>query len=701
MTSRAQETKRHEAFARLAQSSRQVAYILFAIAIALAIVPLWIGLKYKGEYFWVCFAAALPAVTVLAGAIWQLLHRPGRLSDVEAGRLFVLAMGGLIGLDLLVISVALAFKWWDTLAGGLEAWQGSEGWRIWVFVLLQIGGLAVMFVSLQLARTEERTNPLLRRLVYGYNAALTGLLLLAILGVANVLASAYLAPSYDWTTKSIYSLGSRSEGILKGLQKPTKIYVILPRGDNDTFRRVRALVDNCRAVSDKLQVEYLSPDLDLEKVTQLAQKYKFSDRDGILVVYGTEPNTDSQFIRRESLYATSRSFTRQREPNIFQGESELLTAISFLSEGKQKPVVYFTQENGELDITDNRSHELDQGAGALKQRLEQDNIAVKGLQFSTVEGLTSKNPDVVVSPRVPADASLVVIAGPRRPLPDYALKALRDYMNPTGPDADKKKGKLIVMLDVALNATKDKMVHTGVEDLLADFNVLVGENRVQHIGERFRNPLQVMAFANPDPDVRARNPLAAAFDSPFILYNVRTVQQQQGQGRPDSGRFQVDNLLLVPQADYIWAETDLRADPVQIVRDLRKPEHSKELIAKLSRDHLPIAVAVSERAPTADPHMMPQASDATPRMVVFGDATLACNLWMQGSDFGRVYDFFYSALGWLRERPSTIGIEPKKADVYEVASASVNFWRMVGLPAALMFVSIIALGTGVWVVRRR
>src|SRR5262249_55701143 len=148
---------------------------------------------------------------------------------------------------------------------------------------------------------------------------------------------------------SIYSLSSRSESILENLQRPTKVYAIMAV-DSDDQRRVRALLSNCKAVTDRIDVEYLSPDLEgnREKVKDLMEKYKFSDREGILVVYGTPPNEENQFISARALHTGSGpAFMRTRETRYFKGESELMTALNFLVEGKKKPVIYFTQETAD------------------------------------------------------------------------------------------------------------------------------------------------------------------------------------------------------------------------------------------------------------------------------------------------------------------------------------------------------------------
>jgi hypothetical protein len=619
-------------------------------------------------------------------------------------RILVMLSGGLFGLYLLGFGLYLAGAWWEYIGGGLETWQGKEGWRIWIFLLLVSSALAVMFLSLQLGRTEERTNPLLRRLLYGYNAVLSGILVLSILCVANVLAHAYFKPNYDWTTASIYSLSSRSENILEGLNKTTKIYVILPKQDElDTLRRMQALLDNCQAVSRKIQAEYLSPDIDRERITQLQDKYKFTDRVGILVVYGSEPNTEHQFIKGSALYAGSSPFGRQRDTRLFKGESELMTAISYVSEGKKKPVVYFTQGNGELDLGDMNSREIDRGLGLLKQRLEQDNVEVKGLQLSSIEGLKGKSPDTVISSAVPSNAAAVVVAGPQQTLPDAAVKALREYLHSPGTDKSKTKGKLIALLDVVPTQDKTRMQRTGLEELLADFNVQVGQARVLQIGEIVPNPMQVRVVTNPNPDVRSQNPVGAAFARTlFLFYNVRNISPiMKAQAGAEPSRYKAEVLLAVPSTDGIWAETDLAADPIELVRALRKRERRQELLAKISQDDISIGVAASEQTPTADPHASLEPAEGSPRIVAIGDSTFVSNWALQEGARGRNYDLFYSILSWLRERPSDVGIEARKQDVYEVDPINVNLNRMVYLPTALMVVGIIGLGTGVWVVRRK
>lgn len=676
---------RGTAFDLIAHKPRETGYALLAAGAIFAALPLWLALHYRAEYAVVAVASALAPLVLLAAGLWQLLRVPGQVSEPAAARLLVLVVGGFFGLCLVLVAASLAYQWWDSLVGGLKTWKGKEGWRVWACVVTLLVGLVVLFASLQLGRTQERTNPVLRRLLYGYNAVLTGLLVLAILVFVNVLAAMHLDSTYDWTTQSIYSLSSRSESILQALARPTKVYVILARGGETgakLFYKVEALMNNCRAVNDKLQVEYLSPDMDRDRIAQLREKYHFGDREGLLVVYGTEPRAESQFIRAQALQGdTGRGFQSGREARFFTGESELMTALNFLEEGKEKPVIYFTQGNGEPELNDVATEEIGQGLGVLKQRLESDNYTVRGLRLGKkLPGADSRSPDLVVAEEVPDNAGVLVIAGPRR-MPADAVNAIKRYMERAGEE--KKQGRLIVMLDPPQPGSKD--LEPLQNYLESSLGVQVGNNRVLEVrlvlDRVLKDPRWLFATVN--AGLRETNPIATAFRRRLLwFFDTRTVQPASG---PGPKQYRAETLLQIRVDEDAWAETDLRTPPMDFLTSEQK---AKEVPAKLSNVPLSVAVVVTK--------------DNKPSAVVFGTSSFFTNALVRvGEQVGNPYSFFLSTLGWLREKPGDIGIEPKKQDNYELNTADVSRSRMVFVPALLMLVAVIGLGTGVWVVRRR
>jgi hypothetical protein len=688
----------------LTRLQKQSSYAMFGVGGALLVTALFVIVEFKWEGAVEALASAGFGLVLLVGGYWHLAREPEQLTDRDATRILVLVVGGLLGFFITVIGFARSKRWWKYFTGGVETWQGEGSWRIWLCIFLIVGGLAVLFFSLMLARTEERSNPILRRLLYGYNAVLTGLLLLGALVLVNIMASIWLPPFADWTASGIYTLSSRSKSVLENLEQPVKVYVLLSHGD--AAGEVKNLLDNCQEVSKKLTVEKLSFHRDGDRIRELIPRYQLLGEEGLLVVYGTAPDETHQFIKLSTdLFEQDPTSRRDRPRFVFKGEDALISAIDYLKSGKAKIPVYFTQGHGELDIDDSSTGKLDKGAGLLKDRLQKSNYEVKGLTFSATATTPDTTGKTVLTNRVPDDAAVVIVAGPRQPLSADALSALREYMSPKDPK--KKNGKLVVFLDVVVQ--NDAMVQTGLEGFLAQFNVEVGNNRILTVANRqiirmadgtlkemVQLPQRIRISANPQ-QVNV-NPVAKAFEDLVLqLYDCRTVRPMAA-ASASRGNYQVDSLFLTREND-IWVEDNL-SDPVSLANDYYHNRLS-ELKSKLSREPLPVAVAVTESGPpdAMDPTRRSGASPPKPRMIVFGDATVACNEYMKGARTD-VYSLIASSLAWLRERPENIGIEAKKREYY-IMDPNANISRMIWLPFGLMMFSVVGLGLGVWVVRRR
>jgi hypothetical protein len=670
----------------LARRRKETGIVLLAVSVLFTLVPVFVVYKLEANYLALSIWGTALAILFLGAGLWQLLHEAtGRLSEVDATRLLILTLGGLTGLfTFVLLGLAMPYyQWWNTFSGGLETWR-KNWWHLGVTAVALLGGLALIFASLQLARGDERTRPTLRRLLYGYNAALTGLLLVAILLVVNVLTYVKLPPfkyfgtPSDWTESSIFTLSSASQSILAHLDKPVKVYVLMP--NNFLRQEVKNLMDNCMAATDKMQVEYVSPE-DGRTISELARKYQILESLGILIVYGNEPKEDHEFIQYDDL--AERGPTPQKF--LFQGENAFIEKLNSLTEGKSRATVYFTQGSGELDLNDTDTGKEDRGMGVLKDRLQKGNYDVKELALDPT------------TTRVPEDAAVVVIARPSLPLPDNALKALRNYLMPASGD---KKGKVFVLFDAVLDRNRS-MVNTGLEKLLAEFNVQVGNDRILIFrNNRTRYPLQVPVVARPG----SRNPVAGAFEGfPFFFTDVRIVQPASAGQSAMGSRYTADTIFQVP-AGAVWAESNLQADPKQLVDSIQTAGDVKGMREKLSRKPLSVAVAVTEpQAPTPsdDPHAMMR-QEAQPRMVVFGDATWVSNREMrEGTNSGN-YELFASVLSWLRER-ADIGkkADPKERKVYVINTDPEVLSRIWWLPAAVLLLGILSLGGGVWIVRRR
>jgi hypothetical protein len=692
--------QRQTPFDRIEANPTQAAYGAFAVAALFGIASIILAIRNHTNNLPITLWCFLVGLCFLVAGVWRLVGENSRLTSRDFVRFQVLVLGGVLGsLTVLFLGLGLAYSWWETISGGWQVWQGKEGWRLWVVLLALVAGLAIMFISLQFCRADAKSSALFRRLTFAYNAVLSVWLLLLVLVVVNVLVYIPWGPlrwfntTNYWAKSNMYGLSPKSENILEGLDQPLKVYVLLPRTDR-WYPEVRVLMDNSRQFAKNMQVEYLSPDLEREKVARLNDEFKFGERKGLLLVYGKSGQTRNRFVKYTDLVDPPSSMNRDES---FKGEKGFINELYGLSEEKEKPVVYFTQGDGELDLGDaSTSDQPDKGIGFLKKRLEDSHYTVKGLRFSPVAGAKSDRPDVIVSNEVPADAAVVVLAGPKEKILEPGLTALNQYMNPPAGAAGKKPGKLVVLAEVATTPQKT-MQMTGLESFLTQFGIEVGNNVVLHLGQM---PELVTAFINPDDLVRERNPIAGAFTDLAIRgYKIRTITAAPNSG-PAGGKYRQDPILIVSPRSNMWAESNVGADYVSLVNEHLRRGDLRDL---LSATPLTVGMAVTESTgpppSPGNPHAGMEGNEI-PRLVVVGDATWVSNLFMAEDRDSKNFDLFNSMLSWLRERPSNIGIDAKKRETYTLAPG-VDLSRMFWVPSILMVVAVIGLGAGVWIVRQR
>lgn len=667
--------------------------LLIIAALALAI-PITCAILYQWSAWPVIIWGGEVVLITLALALWCLLREPSPgLAEGDQMRVLLLIGCGVLGLATVLLGLTLPFTspYKEVFGGPIKEWRQNPALLAKVGLAL-FGGLALMFVGLQGARSFEKERPNLRRLIYGYNAVLGTLLIAVIVGILNVLT--YVRPerfdffnrTFDWTSASVTSISPGSRAFLESIAEPVKVYVLLTARDR-LSPHVEGLLENCRALNPRITWESLSRDRNRDEVTDLRKKYSFGEAYGLLVLYGAEPNVQYQFIPGDDLYRDVPTNEPEQPPKrVFRGETVLVNALTYLSEGKARPVIYFTQSSEELRLDDTNAEKPDVGLGLMKEAVGKINFELKALTFDPV------------SPKVPEDAAVVVVAGPRLPIEPRYAQALRDYMAGAG---GRKKGKMIVLLDVV--AEGKGMAPSGLETLLAEFNVRAGNDRVLSLNTR--QPTSFRVYANP----RSSNPLAQAYSQdglvPFRFDNARTIEAAAPPNPGAPAPYTVEPLLVAIQGSgtYFVTEPDLSISPVAYVTDLLKGDSDK-LRERLGKQLIPMAVTVSEGGGSMP--RIPGHEGLTkdvPRMAVFGDSTWISNYavarTIEGPDN---LNLFANALSWLRERPD-IGTktEDKTLPVYRLNLGDDVYWRMVFLPLALMVLVVLTLGAGVWVIRRR
>jgi hypothetical protein len=680
----------------LARRPREVGYALFALAALCAVLPLVLLIRARMDlnsvgpvFYW---GVAL-ALLCLALAIVQVNYSPTGVGDVEKLRLILLGLGGVAGLLTALLGVALAFSepFGNQIWGGLSRWRENPGAIIWPGGTLVVG-LLLMFLSLQLGHGLERTSQTVRRLMYGYNAVLASLLLLLLLAVCNVLVyaepfSRFFGRTYDWRQSGFTELQPETRAYVASLQEPVKVYLLMP--ETVLTLDLITLLDKCRAANpNKFSwqlVNIRSPRGALEAI-ELSQRYKvgastqitrgggLSISEGLLVVAGTEPRTTHDFIPASDLSPDWPMLLRDLSAyRRFTGESALMNSLTFLTEGKA--VIYFLRDPAP-------------GPGAasftrLRGRLgERKNTTVKDLDLGTG------------TLKVPDDATIVVLAGLRRPLPRGAAEGLRAYLR------NKKKGRLLALVDPVLERRNDSnvMVPTGLEGLLGAYAVRLGDDFVLTLNGE--DPYQIQTITNPDTS----NPVARAFwvgnrTTVFLLDHVRSVESlAPGKGGPNT----VEPLLIAPRGGDYWVERNLNRSVRAYAEELGKnPEEKKKVIA---RTDISVGVAVSESSGASGvPRDRAHAGlvKETPRLVVFGSSSWVSDEALERRPSG--YELFAACVSWLRERPvvKTSAGGGSERKVYEPHIPQQNRARVAYLPLGLAILGVLGLGCGVWVVRRR
>src|SRR5207253_3167638 len=145
----------------------------------------------------------------------------------------------------------------------------------------------------------------------------------------------------------------------------------------------------------------------------------------------------------------------------------------------------------ELNNTD---HQKATAIGTLLERLAKRNYDVKPLKFELGD------------PKVPDDATMVVLAGPRQTYAQPAIDALQKYMT-------EKKGRLVLLVDVPSGSQSKTMPDTGLEALLASFQVELAKERILTIAilsdRSIRDPEKTVGNFS-DAALIAKNPVAIA-----------------------------------------------------------------------------------------------------------------------------------------------------------------------------------------------
>lgn len=429
---------------------------------------------------------------------------------------------------------------------------------------------------------------------YGAIASVSVLVVLGILIAVNML-SVRRSKRWDLTANQQYSLSEQSIKLLRELDAPVKFLVF---DQADGFDRFRTRLTAYQYQSpDNVQIEYI----DADKRPVQAKQYNVDAYGTVVIEYKG---------RQERVSSDS-------EQDLTNG---LIKAVT----GQQK-LVYFVQGHGEKDTANSERGGYSTIAGALGR----DNYGVEKLVLAQQQD-------------VPADAAVVVLAGPTVDLLAPEADMMRRYLE--------KGGHALILLDPPGAASAPTPM---IDALLKDWSVEAGRNIVidaSGVGQIFGGDASV--------------PVAASYtDHPITQrFNMLTAYPLARSVTPSStttqGRYAQTIIETGPKS---WADTDLKASG-EMAMDAAagdKPGPVSVAVAVAA----PVAdAAAAGQTPPADPAAA-QAADQTPkkesRLAVVGDSDFAANyaIGIQGNK-----DLFVNAVNWLAQQENLIAIRPREPD---------------------------------------
>src|SRR5881397_163739 len=479
-------------------------------------------------------------------------------------------------------------------------------------LIAAVEGLAAACLTVFLVRHFElfREFSTRRATRLGLNSILMIVLMGTILGILNFLAARH-SVRWDFSETKRFTLAPQTARLLRELPREVKVTVFT--SDQSPVRLAyRDLIDSYQTRTAKLTVEFVDP----EKKPGLARQY------GI-----TRPDTAVLESGKQETRITSAS------------EQELTNALIRVTKDEKK-TVYFLTGHAEHLLEDGSK----EGYSFLKEALERQGYTVRSL--SLYESKT-----------IPTKASVLVLAGPQKPVSPAEQVRLADYVR-TG-------GRLLLLLDPGSRA--------GLESTLAAWGLRTDNRTV----------LDTQTILGGDLTM----PVVNTYGTHEITQDLGQVFTMFPHARPVSFLDGKSNEWvfhpLAKSSPRSWATPETPPDRATQPRDFNP--------RKDTQGPLTLAALVVARADASE-------NARQPAVLLVGDSDFASNAFL---DFSGNTDFILHAVAWLAEEKDLVTIAPKDTTLgtllLTAAQSNALFvLQVLGLPGFFLLA-----GFAVWRHRRR
>jgi ABC-type uncharacterized transport system involved in gliding motility auxiliary subunit len=442
----------------------------------------------------------------------------------------------------------------------------------------------------------------------GTNTTILVLAVLAILGLLNFVGFRH-HKRIDLTTEKLYTLSDQTRNIVRGLKQDVTI-VRFDKSANSTF-------DDLMAEYKNLTPHFKFQNVDPQQKPEVAQEYGAQHMGDVIVAFGTH---------KEHVQSGARGDV---------GEEDITGAILKATTEKIKEVC-FASGHGEKGLADSSQDGYSQVDAGLKK-----------------ENYTTKTVNLITENSVPADCSVLVIAGPKQSYYPQETEMIGKYLDASG--------HALIMEDPATDPKLDDIYHS--------WNIAVGSNVVvdaSGMGRLFGGGPIIPLVAD-----FGASPITKGFERSVTFFPLARTASI------------ADKSKSIPQAVELL-KTSERSFTIPGL----KPGETKISYDAKTDTLGPLSLGVAANR---------KVDDREARLVVIGNSQFAANPWIGQQRNG---DLFFNTIDWLAQDESLISIRPKAPTNRRVTLTAGQATALWWLDLALLPGLVIFSGVYIWWKRR-
>ena len=470
-------------------------------------------------------------------------------------------------------------------------------------------GVVIIGVAVFVLFDPQRVQQIMtgRQARYGSNAAVLVLAFTGILAVLNYLV--YKNPQrWDLTEDKLNTLSQETLDTLAALEEPVRVTGFYTGRSLGAQEQAKALLDEYVTGSDG-EVSYGFIDPEAEPLQ--AQQAGITQDQTLVLQMGDR--------QQQVLYAS---------------ETELTSALVRLVSGEEL-TAYFLTGHGEYDLQSNTESSYSLAAQTL---------GTKNYQVVELNLLAEKE--------IPADASLLVIAGPTVPLSQDEVDQIAAF--------SESGGAMIVMEEPPVLTDFGDAEDPLAQYLADDWGIVLGNDMVVSPGQSGN---EVIAIA----DQYGYSPITDKLSSVATFYpSARSIQLST-----EAENVNLTPLVMTAPYQTTWAETDIDG----LLEGVAEPNDAEDIPGPIT-----LAVAGEQR-------------ETGSRIVVFGDADFANDYNFASQRNG---DMLVNSADWVTNQEELINLTPREQTQRFMLPPFPAYTNLLILVSVFVIPAMI-LGAGLWV----